>query len=128
EAILEFQADLMNRSTPAVILFSDIVSEAIAKRASHTHIEPQKDNPVFRIRIDGILREIAKVPPNLGDSLVSRIKILSDMDNIERRAPQARRLLVTFGEEKRDLRVSTLPTQYGEKVVIRLLDGKSSLV
>jgi type IV pilus assembly protein PilB len=128
EAILEFQADLMKRSTPAVILFSDIVSEAMAKRASDIHIDPQKECPVVRIRIDGILREIAKVPPNLGDSLVSRIKILSDMDIAERRAPQDGRLLVTFGEEKRDLRVSTLPTQYGEKVVIRLLDGKSSLV
>ena len=128
EAILEFQADLMKRSTPAVILFSDIVSEAMAKRASDIHIDPQKECPVVRIRIDGILREIVKVPPNLGDTLVSRIKILSDMDIAERRAPQDGRLLVTFGEEKRDLRVSTLPTQYGEKVVIRLLDGKSSLV
>jgi type IV pilus assembly protein PilB len=128
EAVLEFQADLLKRSTPAVVLFSDIVVEAMTKRASDIHIDPQKDSPVVRIRIDGILREIAKVPPNLQDSLVSRIKILSDMDIAERRTPQDGRLLVTFGEEKRDLRVSTLPTQYGEKVVIRLLDGKSSLV
>jgi type II secretory ATPase GspE/PulE/Tfp pilus assembly ATPase PilB-like protein len=128
EAVLEFQADLMKRSTPAVALFSDIVSEAMAKRASDIHIDPQKDSPVVRIRIDGILREMAKVPPHLQDTLVSRIKILCDMDIAERRAPQDGRLLVTFGEEKRDLRVSTLPTQYGEKVVIRLLDGNSSLV
>jgi type IV pilus assembly protein PilB len=128
EAVLEFQADLMKRSTPAVVLFSDIVSEAMAKRASDIHIDPQKDSPVVRIRVDGILREMAKVPPRLQDSLVSRIKILADMDISERRAPQDGRLLVTVGEEKRDLRVSTLPTQYGEKVVIRLLDGKSSLV
>jgi type IV pilus assembly protein PilB len=128
EAVLEFQADLMKRSTPAVVLFSEIVSEAMAKRASDIHIDPQKDSPVVRMRVDGILRQTAKVPPHLQDSLVSRIKILSDMDIAERRAPQDGRLRVTIGEEKRDLRVSTLPTQYGEKVVIRLLDGKSSLV
>jgi type IV pilus assembly protein PilB len=128
EAVLEFRADLMKRSTPAVVLFSEIVSEAMAKRASDIHIDPQKDSPVVRMRVDGILRQTAKVPPHLQDSLVSRIKILADMDIAERRAPQDGRLRVTFGEEKRDLRVSTLPTQYGEKVVIRLLDGKSSLV
>jgi type IV pilus assembly protein PilB len=128
DAVLEFQAELMKRSTPAVVLFSEIVSEAMAKRASDIHIDPQKDSPVVRMRVDGILRQIAKVPPHLQDSLVSRIKILSDMDIAERRAPQDGRLRVTFGQEKRDLRVSTLPTQYGEKVVIRLLDGKSSLV
>ena len=128
QAILEFQADLLNRATPAVVFFSNVVSEAIVKRASDIHIDPQMDSPVVRIRVDGILRDIAKVPAPLQDSLVSRIKILADMDIAERRAPQDGRLLVTFGEEKRDLRVSTLPTQYGEKVVIRLLDGKSSLV
>jgi len=128
EAIREFQADLMKRSTPAVRLFSDILREGIAKKASDIHIDPYFQGSIVRIRVDGILRDIAKVPQHLQDPVVSRIKILSDMDIAERRVPQDGRLLVSVGSEKRDLRVSTLATQYGEKVVIRLLDGKSSLV
>jgi type IV pilus assembly protein PilB len=128
EAIREFQAELTKRTTPAVLLFSDIMSKAIAQKASDIHIDPRMDSPVVRIRVDGILRELIKVPEQQQDSLVSRIKILCDMDIAERRAPQDGRLLVTVGAETRDLRVSTLPTQYGEKVVIRLLDGKSSQV
>jgi type IV pilus assembly protein PilB len=128
DAIKEFHADLLKQTTPAVQLFSRIVAEATSKKASDIHIDPQANGPVVRIRVDGILRDLTEVPLRLQDSLVSRIKILADMDIAERRAPQDGRLLVSFGEERRDLRVSTLPTQYGEKVVIRLLDGRAALV
>jgi type IV pilus assembly protein PilB len=128
DAIREAQAELLNMPTPAVRLFSDIVIQASAKKASDIHIDPQTSGPVVRIRVDGILRELTKVPPSLQNALVSRIKILADMDIAERRMPQDGRLLVCIGEERRDLRVSTLPTQYGEKVVIRLLDGGSAFV
>jgi type IV pilus assembly protein PilB len=128
DAIREAQAELLNQPTPAVRLFSDLVIQATAKKASDIHIDPQTTGPVVRIRVDGILRELTKIPPALQNALVSRIKILADMDIAERRLPQDGRLLVNIGEEKRDLRVSTLPTQYGEKVVIRLLDGGSAFV
>jgi len=128
DAIREAQAEMMNRPTPAVRLFSEIVIQAAARKASDIHIDPHIMGPIVRIRVDGILRDFAKVPLALQNALISRIKILADMDIAERRLPQDGRLLVCLGEERRDLRVSTLPTQYGEKVVIRLLDGGSSFV
>ncbi len=128
DAIREVQAEFLRQATPAVRLFSKIVIEAAAKKASDIHIDPHTSGPMVRIRVDGILRDLTKVDLSLQNSLVSRIKILADMDIAERRAPQDGRLLVRIGQEKRDLRVSTLPTQYGEKVVIRLLDGTSAFV
>ena len=80
---------------------------------------------VVRIRVDGVLRELESVPRTLQNSLVSRIKILSDMDIGERRAPQDGRFMVAVGQRRVDMRVSTLPTQYGEKVVMRLLEASA---
>jgi type IV pilus assembly protein PilB len=128
DAIREVQAEFLRQATPAVRLFSRIVIEAAAKKASDIHIDPQTTGPMVRIRVDGILRDLTRVDLAIQNSLVSRIKILADMDIAERRLPQDGRLLVRIGDEKRDLRVSTLPTQYGEKVVIRLLDGASAFV
>jgi type IV pilus assembly protein PilB len=128
DKIREVQAEFQKQASPAVRLFSKIVIEAAARKASDIHIDPQTTGPVVRIRVDGILRDLTKVEPGLQNSLVSRIKILADMDIAERRAPQDGRLVVRIGDEKRDLRVSTLPTQYGEKVVIRLLDGGGAFV
>ncbi|HLW97172.1 MAG TPA: ATPase, T2SS/T4P/T4SS family [Candidatus Acidoferrales bacterium] len=128
DAIREAQAEMMNRPTPAVRLFSEIVIQAAARRASDIHIDPHITGPIVRIRVDGILRDFAKIPLALQNALISRIKTLADMDIAERQLPQDGRLLVGLGEERRDLRISTLPTQYGEKVVIRLLDGSPSLV
>jgi type IV pilus assembly protein PilB len=128
DAIREVQAEFLRQATPAVRLFSKIVIEAAAKKASDIHIDPQTTGPMVRIRVDGILRDLTRVDLSIQNSLVSRIKILADMDIAERRLPQDGRLLVRIGDEKRDLRVSTLPTQYGEKVVIRLLDGASAFV
>ena len=127
EAIREAQEELAHIPTPAVRLFSEIMIQAAAKKASDIHIDPHIMGPIVRIRVDGILRDLAKVPLALQNSLISRIKLLADMDSTERGLPQDGKLLVCLGEERRDLRVSTLPTQYGEKVVIRLLDGGSSL-
>jgi type IV pilus assembly protein PilB len=124
EALLEVQKELNqeSRKTPAVRLVSAIISTAVDKLASDVHIEPQASGTAVRIRVDGVLREIMQVPSNLQNSLISRIKILADMDIAERRAPQDGRVLVQLGRRRLDLRVSTLPTHYGEKVVIRLLD------
>ncbi len=128
EALREFQKELRGKVTPAVHLVSAILSAAAAKGASDVHIEQQATGTLVRIRVDGLLRELAQVPLELRTSLTSRIKILCDMDIAERRVPQDGRLLARIGQTHYDLRVSTLPTQYGEKVTIRLLDPSSARV
>ncbi|HTU33392.1 MAG TPA: ATPase, T2SS/T4P/T4SS family [Candidatus Acidoferrum sp.] len=123
EAMQEMQAELLHRSTPAVRLVAAAIAAASAKGASDIHIEPQSSEMVVRLRIDGMLREFQRIPRNLQNSVISRIKILADMDIAERRAPQDGRFLVRIAGRKVDLRVSTLPTQNGEKVVMRLLES-----
>ena len=127
EAIQEAQADLRQRKTPAVRLVSEIIQIAMAKHASDIHIEPRAAETAVRIRVDGVLRDLQSIPRNIQTSLISRIKILSDMDISERRTPQDGRFMVSIGSRQIDLRVSSLPTQYGEKVVIRLLETSSPL-
>ncbi len=121
DAMKEMQAELMHKSTPAMRVVSQTISAAVSKQASDIHIEPQSGDTAVRIRVDGMLRDLIRVPRSLQSSVVSRIKILADMDISERRAPQDGRFMVKFGGGKIDLRVSTLPTQHGEKVVMRLL-------
>ena len=128
EAIQEIQAELNQKRTPAVRLVSEIIKKAMAKQASDIHIEPQATMTVVRIRVDGVLRELETVARNIQNSLVSRIKILSDMDIGERRAPQDGRFMVAVGQRRVDMRVSTLPTQYGEKVVMRLLEASAPIL
>ena len=128
EAIEELQAELHQKKTPAVRLVSEIIQTAMTKQASDIHIEPQAATTVVRIRVDGVLRELESIPRALQNSLVSRIKILSDMDIGERRAPQDGRFMVAVGARKVDMRVSTLPTQFGEKVVMRLLEASAPLL
>jgi len=127
-AMEEFEAELRNEKTPAVRLVSAILAAAATKKASDIHVEPQALGTVVRIRVDGVLRELTHIPNELQNSLVSRIKILADMDIAERRAPQDGRFLVQIGNRNVDLRVSSLPTQYGEKVVMRLLDSSATKV
>ena len=117
-----------NVRTPAVRIVSTIIAKAARERASDIHVDPQQGGAVVRIRVDGMLRDIMEIPLDLRASLISRIKILGDMDIAEKRAPQDGRLLVRIGQSKIDLRVSTLPTQHGEKAVMRLLDPKSTTV
>ena len=127
EAIQEMQADLRQRKTPAVRLVSEIIQTAMAKNASDIHIEPRAAETAVRIRVDGVLRDLRSIPRNLQISLISRIKILADMDISERRAPQDGRFMVAVGQRQIDLRVSSLPTQYGEKIVMRLLETSAPL-
>jgi type IV pilus assembly protein PilB len=127
EAIQEIQADLRHKKTPAVRLVSEMLQVAMAKRASDIHIEPRAEDTVVRMRVDGVLHDYQLLPRGLQNSLISRVKILSDMDISERRAPQDGRFMVAVGGRQLDLRVSTLPTQYGEKVVIRLLETSAPL-
>src|SRR5271157_4317534 len=117
EAIQEIQAELKQRRTPAVRLASEIIFGAMQKHASDIHIEPQVGETIVRIRVDGVLRDLTRVARSVQNQLISRLKILSDMDIAERRSPQDGRFLVVIGTRRIDLRVSTLPTQYGEKIV-----------
>jgi type IV pilus assembly protein PilB len=125
EAMQEMQAELLQKSTPAVRMVASAISAAAEKQASDIHIEPQATDTVIRFRIDGMLRDFQRIPRSIQNSVVSRIKILSDMDIAERRAPQDGRFLVKIAGRKIDLRVSTLPTQNGEKVVMRLLEAEA---
>src|SRR5271170_6515114 len=129
EAMREMQSELMqkSRTTPAVMLVASMIKAAAERRASDIHIEPHSEDTAIRFRVDGMLREYQRIPKALQNSVASRIKILSDMDIAERRAPQDGRFLVKIGGRRIDLRVSTLPTQYGEKVVMRLLEGDAPL-
>ena len=116
--------DLLNLTElPPVVRFTNtVLAEAIKMKASDVHIEPQKDNVVIRYRIDGIMREIMQIDKQIHLSLVSRIKIISNMDISIRRKPQDGRAQVKVGNSRYDLRISTLPASYGEKVTIRILN------
>ena len=109
------------REAPIAQIVSAILEQAIRIRASDAHIEPQAADTRVRYRIDGILQERLMLPRGLHDAVISRIKILADLKIDERRVPQDGRFNFKMGDEEVDLRVSTLPTVNGEKVVMRLL-------
>ena len=107
---------------PIVKLVNMILQESIKERATDIHIEPQEKNVVVRIRIDGVLQTIMTPPNTSLSGLVTRIKILSKLNIAEKRLPQDGRLTIKTTEKEIDVRVSILPTIYGEKIVMRLLD------
>jgi len=107
---------------PIVKLVNIILAQAIAERATDIHIEPLEDKVVVRYRVDGVLYDSTTAPQHFHEAIVVRIKILSDMDVAERRVPLDGRFTATFENREIDVRVSTLPTIYGEKVALRLLD------
>lgn len=109
------------REAPIAKIVSTLLEFAVKFRASDVHIEPQEGKTRVRYRIDGILQEKLALPKSVHDAVVSRIKILSDMKIDERRIPQDGRFNFKMGSDEVDLRVSTLPTAHGEKVVMRLL-------
>ena len=120
-------ADGDGESTPIVRFINKMILDAIAAKASDIHFEPYDQYYRVRFRIDGILRQIFTPPSNWSARLVSRIKIMADLDITERRLPQDGRIRVAVNSEKSiDLRVNTLPLQFGEKVVMRILDPSST--
>lgn len=110
---------------PVVRLVNLMLAEAIDGRASDVHVEPMRDRIVVRFRIDGMLHEVMKPPKNLQMAIVSRIKVLADLDIAVRLLPQDGRLTVHLPDREVDIRVSTLPTAFGEKVVMRLFDKQA---
>ena len=111
---------------PVVRFLQKMLIDAINARASDLHFEPYEYNYRVRFRIDGELREITQPPLAIKDKLASRIKVISRMDIAEKRVPQDGRLKLKFGNKAIDFRISTLPTLFGEKIVIRILDPSSA--
>lgn len=120
-------ANLIIREAPIAKIVNTILEFAVKSRASDIHIEPEEAKTRVRYRIDGILQEKLSLPKTIHDSVVSRIKILSEMHIDERRIPQDGRFGFKMGAEEVDLRVSTLPTVHGEKIVMRLLKKTGGL-
>lgn len=112
---------------PIIRLVNTIISRAVRERASDIHIEPMENNLRVRFRIDGVLHEVMSLPRNAQNAVISRVKIMANMDIAEHRLPQDGRIEVSAGGRNVDLRVSVLPTIFGEKVVIRILD-KSNFI
>ena len=113
---------------PVIRLVDHIIAEAISTRASDIHIEPEEGGVAVRYRIDGVLRDTMMLPRPAGLPLVSRIKIMATMDIADRLRPQDGRARVSVNGSRVDLRVSTLPASYGEKVVIRILDSRATVL
>jgi type II secretory ATPase GspE/PulE/Tfp pilus assembly ATPase PilB-like protein/8-oxo-dGTP pyrophosphatase MutT (NUDIX family) len=111
---------------PVVKLVDHIVAEGIASRASDIHLEAEEQGIAVRYRVDGVLRQAMTLPRMIGVPLVSRIKIMANMDIADRLRPQGGRARVGANGVGIDLRVSTLPSAHGEKVVIRILDGRTT--
>jgi type IV pilus assembly protein PilB len=113
---------------PIVKMVNLLISQAIADRASDIHIEPTERDVRIRYRIDGVLAEVMRSPKNIQAGLISRLKVMADINIAERRIPQDGRVGLTVGGKSVDLRMATLPTVYGEKVVIRILDKSAVLL
>ncbi len=123
-------SDLLDGGDDAPVsrLINGLIYEAINRGASDIHIEPNEDELTIRYRIDGVLQKILSPSRRLATSLVSRIKVMSRLDIAERRIPQDGRISLSVGGRSVDLRVSTLPSRYGERVVLRLLDKAKALM
>ena len=111
---------------PVVRFLQKMLIDAINARASDLHFEPYEYHYRVRFRVDGELREITQPPIAIKDKLASRIKVISRLDIAEKRVPQDGRMKLKFGNKAIDFRVSTLPTLFGEKIVIRILDPSSA--
>jgi len=114
---------------PIVVFINKILLDAIKKGASDLHFEPYEKSFRIRFRIDGILSEIARPPVSLSSRMAARLKVMSKLDIAERRVPQDGRIKLALSKKKSiDFRVSTLPTMWGEKIVMRILDSSSAML
>jgi type IV pilus assembly protein PilB len=122
----DLEAEMAADDAPVVQLVNSILLEALESGASDIHVEPQKERLLVRFRVDGILREVHSIPKRMAAAFVSRIKVASNMDIAERRRPQDGRMKLKEGSQEVDMRVNTLATQFGEKIVIRLLRANAT--
>jgi len=123
-------ADLQKMAREALVikLVNLILHQAVQERASDIHIEPHERELRVRYRVDGVLHDASSPPRHLHPAIISRIKIMAEMDIAERRLPQDGRVQIRLGDRMIDLRISTIPTLHGESVVIRLLDRSAGLM
>ncbi|UJP41738.1 GspE/PulE family protein [Cellulomonas palmilytica] len=126
EADLSRMGDIVDDDAPIVRYVNLLVTQAITDRASDIHIEPTEHDLRVRYRIDGVLHETQRSPKNITGGVISRVKIMSDIDIAEKRKPQDGRMSVMHNGRKIDLRVATLPTVWGEKIVMRILDNSTA--
>jgi general secretion pathway protein E len=126
---IEDTADLLDdtSSAPIIKLVNHILSQSIKARASDIHIEPYQDSFKVRYRVDGILYDLLTPPKWIQAPLISRIKVMAEMNIAEKRLPQDGRLEVKMGDQDIDVRVSTIPISFGERVVLRLLNKTAKL-
>lgn len=124
----DFQISELIEHAPIVKLTNSVINEGLIKRASDIHIEPFKNKANIRYRIDGVLEEVMDIPREVYFLLCSRIKVLCGMDITEKRISQDGKMEYMLGSKRYDLRVSTLPTVYGEKIVIRILYKEEELI
>jgi general secretion pathway protein E len=127
---IEETADLLDDTSeaPIIKLVNHIISQSIKARASDIHIEPYQHSFTVRYRVDGILYDLLTPPKWIQPALISRIKVMAKMNIAEKRLPQDGRFEVKVGDQNIDLRVSTIPTAFGERVVLRLLNKSGSLL
>jgi type IV pilus assembly protein PilB len=115
-------------AAPVVKLVNGVLARAVDEGASDVHFEPQTKDLVIRFRHDGVLHEIMTIPKRLQAGVLSRLKVMADLDIAERRIPQDGRIGLTVGGRPIDMRVASLPTVYGEKIVVRLLDRSNVML
>ncbi|MGH3146978.1 MAG: GspE/PulE family protein [Rubrobacter sp.] len=123
---VELVGDVTDDNAPVVRLVGSILQRAVGEDASDIHVEPRAGELKVRFRVDGVLREVMTLPQRFQSGIVARLKVLGGLDIAERRLPQDGRFSARLGEHRTDLRVATLPTVFGEKVVLRLLDAVSA--
>jgi len=123
-----FELSEITATSPAVEIVNMLITQGLRDRASDIHVEPQKDYLRIRFRIDGVLQDVAHLPTTTGAALASRIKIMADMNIVERRRAQDGQISLTVDGRDLDVRVATIETIWGEKLVLRLLDRGRSLI
>ncbi len=122
------ELEAISQEAPVIQLVNFIIVQAIKERASDIHLEPNKRGLLVRYRIDGVLHDTKMLPNRIKPAIISRVKILSRMDIAERRLPQDGRFQLRFGTREVDLRVSSIPTVYQEKIVMRILDKSQGII
>jgi type IV pilus assembly protein PilB len=125
---LDKREEDLAEEAPVIKLVNLILMQAVREGASDVHIEPERDSLCTRFRVDGVLHEIEGPPKHLQSAVISRVKVLAKMDIAEKRRPQDGRFTIKMENKEIDLRVSTIPTHYGENLVMRILDKSSILL
>jgi type IV pilus assembly protein PilB len=124
----ELAVEAAVEEAPIVKLVQAIMTQAVADRASDVHIEPSEKDVRVRFRVDGVLHEVMHSPKSIQGGLISRLKVMADLNIAEKRVPQDGRISMRVNTKQLDLRLATLPTVYGEKIVIRILDKSNALL